>query len=66
MLIFQQANIFTVVLGVIELIGTSILLANSLKIVSGGQTGADRAALDWAIANQIRRCCIGVGMLTFT
>jgi hypothetical protein len=25
----------------------------SLKIVSGGQTGADRAALDWAIANRI-------------
>jgi hypothetical protein len=24
-----------------------------LKIISGGQTGADRAALDWAIANQI-------------
>ena len=23
------------------------------KIVSGGQTGADRAALDWAIAHQI-------------
>ena len=22
-----------------------------LKIVSGGQTGADRAALDWALAN---------------
>ncbi|BAY78498.1 hypothetical protein NIES25_49730 [Nostoc linckia NIES-25] len=28
-------------------------MANSLKIVSGGQTGADRAALDWAIARQI-------------
>ncbi|WP_414572731.1 putative molybdenum carrier protein [Nostoc sp. CCY 9925] len=28
-------------------------MANSLKIVSGGQTGADRAALDWAIAHQI-------------
>jgi hypothetical protein len=24
-----------------------------LKILSGGQTGADRAALDWAIANNI-------------
>ena len=24
-----------------------------LKIISGGQTGADRAALDWAIANNI-------------
>jgi len=24
-----------------------------IKIVSGGQTGADRAALDWAIANDI-------------
>src|SRR3974377_1897050 len=24
-----------------------------MKIVSGGQTGADRAALDWAIANRI-------------
>ena len=24
-----------------------------LKIVSGGQTGADRAALDWAIANGV-------------
>jgi hypothetical protein len=28
-------------------------LAPSLKIVSGGQTGADRAALDWAIQNGI-------------
>ncbi|MBW4674291.1 MAG: putative molybdenum carrier protein [Desmonostoc geniculatum HA4340-LM1] len=28
-------------------------MANSFKIVSGGQTGADRAALDWAIAHQI-------------
>ncbi len=28
-------------------------MANSLKIVSGGQTGADRAALDWAIVYQI-------------
>lgn len=53
MLIFQQPNIFTVVLGVIELMRTNILLANRLKIVSGGQTGADRAALDWAMANQI-------------
>ena len=26
---------------------------SSLRIVSGGQTGADRAALDWAIANNI-------------
>ena len=25
-----------------------------LKIVSGGQTGADRAALDWAIANALQ------------
>ena len=32
---------------------TKILLESGLKIVSGGQTGADRAALDWAIANQI-------------
>ncbi len=32
---------------------TRISLERSLKIVSGGQTGADRAALDWAIANQI-------------
>lgn len=32
---------------------TNILLANRLKIVSGGQTGADRAALDWVIANQV-------------
>ena len=23
------------------------------KIISGGQTGADRAALDWAIENQV-------------
>ena len=30
---------------------TRISLERSLKIVSGGQTGADRAALDWAIAN---------------
>ena|SRR5438045_3893950 len=29
------------------------LRATILKIVSGGQTGADRAAFDWAIANQI-------------
>ncbi len=28
-------------------------MANSLKIISGGQTGADRAALDWAIVHQI-------------
>jgi hypothetical protein len=26
---------------------------NILRIVSGGQTGADRAALDWAIANHV-------------
>ena len=32
---------------------TRILLERSLKIVSGGQTGADRAALDWAIANSV-------------
>jgi Circularly permutated YpsA SLOG family len=32
---------------------TRISLERSLKIVSGGQTGADRAALDWAVANQI-------------
>ena len=32
---------------------TRISLERSLKIVSGGQTGADRAALDWAIAHQI-------------
>jgi predicted Rossmann fold nucleotide-binding protein DprA/Smf involved in DNA uptake len=25
----------------------------SLKIISGGQTGADRAALDWAIKHGI-------------
>lgn len=24
-----------------------------IRIVSGGQTGADRAALDWAIANNV-------------
>lgn len=30
-----------------------ILLERGLKIVSGGQTGADRAALDWSIANNI-------------
>lgn len=29
-----------------------ILLERSFKIISGGQTGADRAAIDWAIANQ--------------
>ncbi|WP_138497118.1 putative molybdenum carrier protein [Nostoc sp. PA-18-2419] len=28
-------------------------MASNLKIISGGQTGADRAALDWAIARQI-------------
>lgn len=32
---------------------TRISLERSFKIVSGGQTGADRAALDWAIAYQI-------------
>ena len=32
---------------------TKILPERGLKIVSGGQTGADRAALDWAIAHQI-------------
>ena len=32
---------------------TRISLERRLKIVSGGQTGADRAALDWAIAHQI-------------
>ena len=32
---------------------TRVSLERSLKIVSGGQTGADRAALDWAIAHQI-------------
>ncbi len=32
---------------------TKILQESGLKIVSGGQTGADRAALDWAIAHQI-------------
>ena len=26
---------------------------NKLTIISGGQTGADRAALDWAIANDV-------------
>jgi hypothetical protein len=25
----------------------------SIKIVSGGQTGADRAALDWALAHSV-------------
>ncbi len=29
------------------------LIDGKLKIISGGQTGADRAALDWAIANQV-------------
>ncbi len=28
-------------------------MSNNLKIVSGGQTGADRAALDWAIAHKV-------------
>jgi len=37
----------------IELMNTNLLLDRSFKIVSGGQTGADRAALDWAIANQV-------------
>ncbi len=32
---------------------TKILPESGLKIVSGGQTGADRAALDWAIANSV-------------
>ncbi len=29
------------------------LLANILKIVSGGQTRVDRAAIDWAIEHQV-------------
>ncbi len=37
----------------VERMETRILLDPNLKIVSGGQTGADRAALDWAIANQV-------------
>ncbi len=28
-------------------------MSAELKILSGGQTGADRAALDWAIANNV-------------
>jgi hypothetical protein len=28
-------------------------MLQNLKIISGGQTGADRAALDWAIAHGI-------------
>ena len=32
---------------------TTISLERSLKIVSGGQTGVDHAALDWAIANSV-------------
>ncbi len=32
---------------------TRMLLTPTLKIISGGQTGADRAALDWAIAHQV-------------
>jgi hypothetical protein len=28
-------------------------LQNILKIVSGGQTGADRAALDWALSHKL-------------
>ncbi len=32
---------------------TKISLECRLKIVSGGQTGADRAALDWAIGNKV-------------
>ncbi len=32
---------------------TAFLAGRVRKIVSGGQTGADRAALDWAIAHQI-------------
>jgi hypothetical protein len=44
-------------------------LPSKLTIVSGGQTGADRAGLDWAIANEIehggwcpkgRKCSDGV------
>lgn len=30
-----------------------VILADDFRIVSGGQTGADRAALDWAIARNI-------------
>jgi predicted Rossmann fold nucleotide-binding protein DprA/Smf involved in DNA uptake len=26
----------------------------AIKIVSGGQTGADRAALDWALAHGVK------------
>ncbi len=28
-------------------------MSAALKVISGGQTGADRAALDWAIANGV-------------
>ena len=30
-------------------------LMESIKIVSGGQAGADRAALDWALAHGVER-----------
>lgn len=33
--------------------GSMAAMKDSLKIVSGGQTGADRAALDWALANGV-------------
>lgn len=32
------------------------MVPQDLKIVSGGQTGADRAALDWAIENGVPHC----------
>ena len=28
-------------------------MSSSLKIISGGQTGVDRAALEWALANRV-------------
>lgn len=34
-------------------LSTSHPLRNQLRIISGGQTGADRAALDWAIGHQV-------------
>src|SRR5229473_2876346 len=39
--------------GITEPVTTGIKVMGIKKIVSGGQTGADRAALDFAIAHQI-------------
>jgi len=42
-------------LGIRKHASAGTVKSGELKVVSGGQTGADRAALDWAIENGIPR-----------